>query len=228
MNRNIKEISNLFKKNHKKKLENIPKLCLSIEAISGKEIFSSKNFIKQELFKYVNSDYKDSLINSPNNNGFQISKDLNKHNLVTDIFIEDEEWYYLSLTIEWHWVIYLSWLLKYYCINPTFDKEKIKLIEIFLKNRWYNKLTKDIAEEELDIEWEDFHSMEYHKRMMTRQYNLSFWENDFYFDWEDWREKIINKTNDLEKYIRLDYQWAFKVKHLLYWESIIIKDENYI
>ena len=136
------------------------------------------------------------------------------------IDICSEEWYYVAINIKWVWEFYLSWLLKYYIINNVI-KDDFKIIEQFFIDKWYKKLIKSIWDENIDLNWEDYHSIEYHKNVMFNDYNMYFWDNEFYFDWKDWRDKSLDKEDDLNKYMELDYKWNFTIKQLLFWENFI-------
>lgn len=244
MNEKIKKVIKIITKLNNYLIYN----SIPIAWITWKQIILSKNYLDKdefkvinELLKYMNNDYIDIFLEQFSNIeykiGIKFKKWLKNNWIINDkisFWIEDDLWYYFVLSIKWSCYFSLSWLLKYYVIDNRYydseekiykeykDYEMIKLLEQFFIERWYIKLTKKLWETELDIDWEDFHSLERHKEIQKNYYNLYFWKTDeLYFDWKDWREKVNTKKQDLEKFMLLDYNWPFKVKHLLFWESFV-------
>ncbi|MDD2871792.1 MAG: hypothetical protein PHS49_07430 [Candidatus Gracilibacteria bacterium] len=244
MNEKIKKVIKIITKLNNYLIYN----SIPIAGITGKQIILSKNYLDKdefkvinELLKYMNNDYIDIFLEQFSNIeykiGIKFKKGLKNNGIINDkisFWIEDDLGYYFVLSIKGSCYFSLSGLLKYYVIDNRYydseekiykeykDYEMIKLLEQFFIERGYIKLTKKLGETELDIDGEDFHSLERHKEIQKNYYNLYFGKTDeLYFDGKDGREKVNTKKQDLEKFMLLDYNGPFKVKHLLFGESFV-------
>lgn len=180
--------------------------------------------------KYVNSDYMEfsEYLYEDSKKVKLLEKLKEKINEPIIWYVSNNEQYYFSISIKWYFNIYLSWLLKYYVYS--YDKKNkdekmyIEIIDKFLKQRWYKKLTKELWEVELDIEWEDLHSRERHREVYIKYYYDFCPDDMFCFDGKDWRVQAKDKQEDLELYLTSEYLWKYKVKNLLFWENFEISE----
>ena len=145
--------------------------------------------------------------------------------------IDMSEWYNVSIEIYKSekynknesfpiWWIMISGFLKYYRSSiKNNDKILEKEIKNFLKENWYQELTPELWNIELDIVWNNFMSYD------SWVEKAKFWYKEWFTDDNDYynlkNEKNKDREKDFEEYCKWQYDWPYIVKHLLFWESFI-------
>lgn len=191
-----------------------------------------KDKLKSKLGEYMNTDYLEL-----RSYEFELDKSLfinklnsyleNKNiNLKTNI--EYEGWYFASIFLinslsnDILTSIWISGLLKYYHIFDRKNKDINNIIIKFLKENWYQELTQELWETELDIIWWDFMPYEDWLIKWEKTYKEDYIAEDVYYIPEmDVNVIKRDRKKDFEAFCEWAYEWPYKVKHLLFWESFI-------
>ena len=222
LDNNLKTLLNCVKKEYSEKWK--------VFSLNGNDLFYINKAIKSNLKNYINQDFLNFYKNE-----FEIENieliNLLKQYLITKWFnnvkfwvtVNEQEWYFCAFWIrKIIWIFYISWFIKYYKVDDKTDTKLEKTIKEFLEKEWYQELTSELWNIELDIVWNDFMPYKDWVKKAKDRYKENYTDEGDYFN-DDMQYWFIKKDRekDFKEYCKCEYDWVFTVKHLLFWESFI-------
>lgn len=134
--------------------------------------------------------------------------------------IESEEWYNFRIFCDNIWTFLLSWLWKFYFLLHKKDTKQEKEIVKFLKSIWYEEISPELLETELDIIGNDFMPYDAWVEKAKEQYKENYInDDDYYIDEMNAPGYPKDRVKDFETYCKEEYEGPFKVSHLLLGEN---------